>query len=170
MLGYPLTFFVDGPIHRLLVSHRNQLLSLKGRWAGSLASETRFDTHISTAAEAADQITSSTPPPISVTWLQPLVGITATRRKDTVNELSPSLNDHPELDDDIFEDDIGEVQDSCSEFDGDEDEPLEGSYTDEIHDNSQSEGIQFIWELLVSPDTSPTALPFLSPVHRIPRF
>lgn len=161
-MGCPLTFCVDRAIHRLLVSHRSQLLSLKGRWASSLASETRFDTHICTAAEAADRITSSTPRPISVTWLKPLVG-----RKDTANE---SADNHPEPDEDVFGDDIGEADDACSEFYGDEDEPLEGSYEDEIHDSPQSEGVQFIWELPVSPETSPVALRFLIPVHRIPGF
>lgn len=97
-------FYTDEPLQQLLVSHRNELLALKSRWAGVLASESRFDAHVCTATEMSNCVTGSTQAPVPITWLQPRVdvipgqrGVSAATPQDTDSD-SESENDFIEED------------------------------------------------------------------------
>ncbi|EDR02582.1 uncharacterized protein LACBIDRAFT_308182 [Laccaria bicolor S238N-H82] len=69
----------DQTIQTLLKSCRDHLISLKSRWSNTLASSPRFDTHVQAALKIRHQdptnvsVTSPSPDPLTMTWLQPLM-------------------------------------------------------------------------------------------------
>ena len=145
-----LTLSIDHAIRQLLLDHRSELLALKGRWAGSLASEIRFDTHVRTAAEVASRITSSTRHSPQITWLQPLVGSIATQNDAVItwdDELS-SAHDIPDSDGDLTDDDKGESDDGPGFHFSDDDDTAEDSNIDQLDDESNV--VKLVWQPPVS--------------------
>jgi hypothetical protein len=148
-----LTLLIDQAILRLLVDRRSELLALKGRWVGSLASEIRFDTHVHTAAEVASRITSSTQhsaESTQITWLQPLIGNVPTQHRDPVitwDDDPSSANDKLDLDGDLTNN-KGESDDKPGFNLSDDDDTAEDSNIDQLDDESNS--VELVWQPPVS--------------------
>lgn len=101
-------FYADEPLQQLLVSHRNELLALKSRWAGGLASEIRFDAHVCTATEMSSWVSGLTQAPIPITWLQPLVDIMPGRRGVALATLQDTDSDS-ESENDFIDEDVNKT-------------------------------------------------------------